>query len=121
MRIALLAGLAAFFSTAVLAQGIPVHTGGPVLEFTNCPLVGTDAGTAHNGSLSEGTYLFRTAGDDVSICVVAADAGTPTCVTGGEKYPQGFGFRWTVPRGGVKVGCRGHAGDAGDAIWSTAN
>jgi len=117
MRTTILAGLVAFVSTAVLAQGIQVEPGGPTVAFVDCPFIGTDGGTLHNGLLTEGRYLFRTTGDDIAVCVTAPDAGS-TCATGGEKYAQGTMFRWSVPRGGNRVACRSLASDAGDAFWS---
>lgn len=118
MRNPLLLVALLFVAAVGFAQGITLPVGGPTLTLTDCPLGGTDGGALHNGSLTEGKYLFRVISDDVSVCVAAPDAGAPWCTSGGEKFPQGFGFRWSVPRGGLKVGCRGHAGDAGDVIWS---
>lgn len=118
MRQPLLAGLASFvvFATVAAAQGIQVNPGGPAVAMVNCPSAGTDGGTLHNALLTEGRYLFRVAGEDVFVCVTAPDS-TSICSSGGELYPQGAMFRWSVPRGGNRVACRSASG-TGDVYWS---
>ena len=101
--------------TAPRALGLNTSTR---VEISPCVAGGGDGGTANQGTLLEGTYLFRAIGDTVNVCFGVADAGSAlTCPSGGEAFPNGTVMNQYVPRGGLGVSCRS-ATDAGSAVWT---